>query len=148
MIERSKPRHLPPLLQDPREASKRDATLRRPRKQERKVAAAVGGYRQPGSGAFSGHKGDVRKAGGKFPMLIECKRVSGKESIRIELRALAKITGEALAKGMYPALEFQFDDEVVKAVTLSAGGLASTSADWIALPLGVFRGMLEALEGS
>lgn len=103
----------------------------------------MGGRRQPGSGAFSGLKGDVRRTG-RFPMLVECKRVSGQESIRIELRYLVKITDEALAKGAHPALAFQFDEPVVKSMVLRLDA-APTSADWVAVPLSTFRSMLEAL---
>lgn len=134
---------MPPLLQDPAAVSKRDATIRKPSRQEKSVAVAVGGRRQPGSGAFSGLKGDVRRSG-RFPMLVECKRVSGQESIRVELKHLAKITAEALDKGANPALSIQFDEDVVRALSLRLG-FAPASADWIAVPLSVFKAMLEAL---
>jgi Holliday junction resolvase len=143
MGAREKPRHVPPLLQDAAVVAKRDATMRRPRRQEKKVARELGGSRQPGSGAF-GLKGDVRRRSASFPMLIECKRVSGKESIRIELGVLAKISSEAGQTGAYPALEIQFDEEVVRQFSLRLR-VSPPSADWIAVPLVVFRAMLEGL---
>jgi hypothetical protein len=77
-------------------------------------------------------------------MLVECKRVSGQESIRVELKHLAKITAEALDKGANPALSIQFDEDVTRALSLRLG-FAPASADWIAVPLSVFRAMLETL---
>jgi len=143
VVARSKPRHVPPLLQDPAVTGKRDATIRKPRQQEKTVAAAVGGRRQPGSGAFSGLKGDVRRSG-QFPMLVECKRVSGQESIRVEMKVLAKIAAEAADRGASPALSIQFDEDVARKLSLRLG-FPPMSADWIAVPLFVFRAMLEAL---
>ena len=115
---------------------KKDQTNRRkPKAQETKVAAQVGGRRQPGSGAFDA-KGDVRK-GGDFPLVVECKRTSGQKSIRLEAEWLAKVTREAHARDAYPALSIEFDDEVTRAMP---GAPEST---WVALPLTVFRALLE-----
>jgi Holliday junction resolvase len=132
---------VPFLLRDGSEKErKKDKTNRRkPKAQERKVAAAVGGKRQPGSGAFEA-KGDVRSAG-EFPMVIECKRTSGQKSIRVEAEWLAKVTREAHAQGSYPGLSIEFDDEVM------SGFPGKPEATWMALPLTVFQELLERAGG-
>jgi len=135
---------LPPLLQDEGEQRKRESNYRRPKKQEKKVAKAVGGRRQPGSGAFGAHKGDVKRDDNEFPLLVECKRSMGKRSIRLELHHLTKITTEALETGKHPALAIQFDAEVVREVA-AARGEEAASEDWIAVPLMTFQAMLEGL---
>ena len=119
------------------EKCKRAKSLRKkPRKQENRVSGALGGRRQPGSGAFDS-KGDV-STGGEFPLLVECKRTSGNKTIRVDSAWLAKITREAHAVGSYPALSIEFDQEIV------AGLEGSPEATWVALPLSVLRGLLEA----
>jgi len=121
---------------------KKDKTNRRkPKAHEQKVAAAVGGRRQPGSGAFDA-KGDVRAgAGGEFPLVIECKRTSGQKSIRVEAEWLAKVTREAHARDSYPALSIEFDDEVMRGMS------GAPEATWVALPLTAFQALLERAGG-
>jgi len=138
------PRHIPSLLRDRSDEKRREAHHRRPKAQEKKVAKAVGGSRRPGSGAFDGLKGDVLRSDKSFPLLVECKRSMGKQSIRLEASHLTKISAEAMGSGSYPALSVQFDEEVMRAIAV-ADQRPVASADWIAVPLHVFQAMLEAL---
>jgi len=140
MISKGK---VPPLLQDEGEQKRRESYHRRPRKQEKKVAKALGGRRQPGSGAFGSLKGDVKREHEGFPLLVECKR-TGKLSLRLEVSHLTKITNEALASGRHPALAVQFDEHIVGGVARHRGE-EPASTDWIAVPLMTFQAMLEAL---
>ena len=119
------------------EVKKKQSHRRKPQAQEKKVASALGGRKQPGSGAFEGHKGDVRKKGGDFPLLVECKRTSGQKTLRVDSNWLAKITSEAHAVNSYPALSIEFDEEIMKAHP------GSPESTWVALPLSVLRGILE-----
>lgn len=144
MIERTKPRALPPLLQNQEKVKHGEAHHRRPRKQEKDVAADLGGRTRPGSGAFAGLKGDVSRDDKGFPLLVECKRSMGKKSIRLEASHLTKISEEAMGISAYPALDLQFDREVMDQVA-RASGRAPASTDWIAVPRTVFKAMLEAL---
>jgi hypothetical protein len=144
-------RHVPPLLRDEAEVRKDQSNRRRPKKQEKKVARAIGGKRQPGSGSNQWAKGDVLRDGPPqdldrtFSMLVECKRSMGKKSIRVEADWLTKITNEALPQGKYPALALQFDEEVMRACARGRGGVPAPE-DWIAVPLMAFRAMLEDLD--
>lgn len=135
---------LPPLLQDEAEQERRSTHRQLPRAQEKGVARAIGGRKQPGSGSFWEHKGDARRDDQGFPLLVECKRESGKKSIPLKVEHLTKITNEALGEGKHPALALQFDRSVVDGVARARGQLAA-EADWIAVPLSTFRAMLEAL---
>jgi Holliday junction resolvase len=140
MTDRGK---LPPLLQDEGEQKRRDAHHRKPKRHEKKVAGAIGGKRQPGSGAFNGLKGDVRRDQEGFPLLVECKRTIYR-TIPVEAYYLTKITTEALAAGKYPALALQFDKVVMQSVAQSRREQPA-SEDWVAVPLSTFQAMLEAL---
>lgn len=75
--------------------------------QEKRAADSIGGNRQPGSGAFSFHKGDA--IGENY--LCECKRTDNK-SISIKGEVLDKITKEAAGLGKIPilAIELQVGD--------------------------------------
>ncbi len=130
---------VPFLMRDGAEAAvrKKKSNHRKPKAHEKKVATALGGRKQPGSGAFD-DKADVQKHGGGFPLLVECKRTSGQKSIRLEAEWLSKVTQEAHARGSYPALSIQFDDEIMNKMQ----GLPE--ATWVALPMSVLRGLLEA----
>ena len=137
-------RPVPYLLGDDDAEKRRQALHRRPKQQEKKVAKAIGGRRQPGSGSDPRAKGDVRRDDDGFPMLVECKRSMGKKSIRLEAAWLTKITAEAFAGNRHPALAIQFDQEIMREVARAHGRMIA-EADWIAVPLSSFRGMLEAL---
>ncbi len=142
MTKRSVPRARATFL-DGNRRERLEAQHKRPKKQEEKVASSIGGRRQRGSGSSDFAKGDVSRDA-DFPLLVECKRSMGKESIRVEARWLTKITAEAQAVDKYPALAIQFDDEVMKRVAIKHGG-AQAESDWMAVPLSTFQGMLEAL---
>lgn len=144
MTKREKPRALPPLLQDQGKARRHKAHHTLPKKQERGLAEAMGGRVRPGSGAFAGLKGDAERPDRSFPLLGECKRSMGKESIRLKAYDLTKITEEAMAVGAYPALEIQFDQEIMESVARGSQR-APASAEWVAVPRTVFRAMMEAL---
>lgn len=129
----------PFLLRDGGEAQlrRKKQTGRKPRAHEKTVAEGIGGRRQPGSGASESAKGDVRRDAHEFPLLVECKRTSGQRTLRVDAEWLAKITREAHARGSYPALSIQFDEDIVRALA------GSPEATWVALPLSVMRGLLE-----
>lgn len=135
---------LPPLLREGgmEERKKAKSHRRKPKAQERKVASAIGGRIQPGSGAFESHKGDALREGGKFPLLVECKRTTGNASLSVKAEWLGKITREALAKDRYPALSIEFDAEVMAA---EAQGRMAAETTWVALPLSTLRALLEEL---
>jgi hypothetical protein len=121
-------------------SEKRKTHKHRPKKQEKTVAAALGGRRQPGSGAFDEAKGDVRvERSDRFSFLVECKRTSGKKSLGVKLEWLMKITAEARVNDRYPALAIQFDRRVIDSMPGTA------EEDWVAIPLSVMKGMLEDL---
>lgn len=136
---------LPPLLRPDgmKEKKHRESHHKRPKAQEKGVAAAVGGRKTRGSGSFE-DKGDVDRADASFPLKVECKRSMGKKSIRLEAGHLTKITAEAMAQGAFPALDLQFDKEVMEQVARGQGR-APAATDWIAVPLPVFQAMLEVL---
>lgn len=138
-------RRQPPLLRPDGEQDRkhRESHHRRPRDQEKGVAAAVGGRKTRGSGSAE-DKGDVDRPDAGFPLKVECKRSMGKQSIRLEAAHLAKISSEAMAVGAFPALDLQFDQEVMDRLA-RAQGRAPAATDWIAVPLPVFQAMLEAL---
>jgi hypothetical protein len=86
--------------------------------QETRVAGLANGRRVRGSGAKPHARGDARWD--EYDILLECKRTD-KKSIRITSSMLDKITKEALANGMLPALAFEVQTDFA-------------SKDWIALP--------------
>lgn len=129
---------------------KRRVHQKKPKAQERRVAASVGGRRQGGSGALPEAKGDVRRWG-DFGLLVEAKRVefdprTGRgQSIGVKAEWLTKITAEAYEQNVEPALAIQFDDAVM--TKLQRHGVR-TSTDWIAMPLSVLKRLLERLDES
>jgi len=137
---------LPPLLRPGGDAEKRKkrSNHKLPKKQELAVADSVGGKRVRGSGSGE-DKGDVARDGGAFPMKVECKRSMGKESISLKASHLTKISAEAAADGVFPALDIQFDREVMSRIA-RASGRPEASTDWIAVPLYVMTALLEAAE--
>lgn len=78
------------------------------KKQEKRVAKAVGGSRTPNSGATPFYKGDVVKE----DWLIECKTsTSPKQSFSIKKEWLDKLREEAIGAGkQHRALAFDFGD--------------------------------------
>lgn len=70
--------------------------------QEARIAAALGGRRRPGSGAFWSAKGDVRTNG----ELIEAK-YTAKKQITVSAAVLRKIELEAVSEGRMPVLAIE-----------------------------------------
>jgi len=103
-----------------------------PDDQEFRVAEEIGGRKQPGSGSSVYAKGDVKQASaqphdpGRF--LVECKQTVHK-SLSVKGEWLDKISREALAAGLEPALAIEIK------------GMDGTYAerDWVAIPLSVFK---------
>lgn len=96
-----------------------------PTDQEHRVARAVRGRRQRGSGASMYAKGDVVAP----QFLLECKRTVH-ASLSIKKAWLDKIAAEAAAAGKEPALAIEI-----------AGGTddAHGERDWVCVPLRIFR---------
>jgi len=91
--------------------------------QEKRVAKRSGGKRTPASGALPGAKGDVEA----LVHLLECK-TTGKKSIRIEQKWLAKIAREARMKHKDAGLVASFPDMP-----------SDVEQDWVMIPLHVFK---------
>lgn len=96
---------------------------------ERRVAKAVGGRLTPGSGAFTGHKGDFRKG----RTLAECKSTV-QMSATLKLDWLNKITQEAVQKGCDPALFLSF---------VTSNGKPKPGGDWVLVPKYVWDELTE-----
>ena len=130
---------LPRFIQDVE--SGKAARDRKPKRHERATAKALGGRVQPGSGAKTGFKGDVRDVSTPLQeFLIECKRTED-QSLRVEARWLNKITTEA-GPDREPALAIQFETNVLRRLTRP--DQVTAEADWVAVPRSVFKRLLEA----
>jgi len=107
-----------------------------PKGQENRVARVLSGRRQPGSGSSPYAKGDVIQKSSEghslSKFLVECKQTKHK-SLSVKGEWLSKISREAMAAGKEPALQFEIK------------GIEDTFAerDWIAIPLSVFKRLLE-----
>lgn len=99
------------------------------RNREKRIAAEVGGERQPLSGARYDAKGDVKTD----KLLIDCKH--RQTACSVSAKMLDKITNEARGAGKEPAL----------VITIPAVAVL-TDKDWIVLPLRVFQGMVERVD--
>ena len=97
------------------------------KQQETRVAKRTGGLRTPASGSLPFAKGDVDGS----ITLIECK-TTGKKSLRIEQKWLAKISREAALKHRTPALTISFPDMA-----------DDVDQDWVMIPVGFFRSLLD-----
>jgi hypothetical protein len=104
-------------------------------KQEDRVAKKIGGRRQVASGAFPGHRGDVRSD----ELLVECKRTD-KKSISVTIAYLKKISKEASAYGRTPAVSISF--EGIKPAFEGAPSLVDQ--DWVLIPARFLTEMLGA----
>jgi hypothetical protein len=93
------------------------------KKQEKRVAKRSDGRRTPASGALPFAKGDVETR----IHLLECK-TTGKKSLRVEQKWLAKIARESRMKLRDPGLVVSFPDMP-----------SDVEQDWVMLPLNVFR---------
>lgn len=96
-------------------------------RQEKRVAGALGGKTQKGSGSKAFHKGDVKSA----ELLVECKRTDA-DSMSVKKDWLIKIWNEAASYGKTPALSIEFD---------SMPGIIER--DWVAVPASVLRRLIE-----
>jgi hypothetical protein len=101
------------------------------RKSERRLALSLGARPTPASGALSRSKGDAKL--GK--LLLEMKSTVS-NSMLLELSWLNKITSEAQACGMQPAL-------IVSFVTPEGRPRSESNAEWACVP----RWLLEELLG-
>jgi len=110
----------------------RDKPQRKSKKQERSLAARLGGRTQKGSGSCRFHKGDVKTV----ELLLEAKQTS-KESLSVKKAWLEKISREAMAYNKVPALAFGFTD-IAKLV----------EKDWIAVPASFFAELMEHYKSS
>jgi hypothetical protein len=136
-----------PFLFDPeaqKKLKKRRSHQKAPKAQEKKVAEAIGGRRQSGSGSQEGAKGDNVREHSGLPLVGECKRTTGKKSISVKVEWLSKITAEATAQHAYPFLDIQFDEDVVMEVARKRGELPPDN-DWVMVPLSLWRLILEQL---
>ena len=79
---------------------------RESKKHEDRLAKAIGGQRNAGSGAFWSRKGDVRSK----DLLIEHKW-TGKATVTIKATVLVKIVKEAILDSRTPVLGFSLNDE-------------------------------------
>ncbi len=79
---------------------------RESKKHEDRLAKAIGGQRNAGSGAFWSRKGDVRSK----DLLIEHKW-TGKATVTIKATVLEKIVKEAILDSRTPVLGFSLNDE-------------------------------------
>lgn len=86
--------------------------------QEKRVAAAIAGKVQPGSGSRPFKKGDIKST----EMLVEAKRTD-KDSMSVKKAWLVKVFRESVGYNRIPALSLEFDDmpDLVP-------------KDWIAIP--------------
>jgi hypothetical protein len=98
------------------------------KRQEKRVAKRSGGKRTPASGSLPFAKGDVDAR----LNLIECK-TTGKKSLRIEQRWLAKITREARLKHKDAGLTVSFSEMP-----------SDVDQDWIMIPFTVFQRLIDA----
>jgi len=98
--------------------------------QEKRVAKRSGGSRVPASGALPGIKGDVEAR----IHLLECK-TTGKKSLRIEQKWLAKIAREARMKGKDAGLVMSFPQMP-----------SDVEQDWVMIPLVAFKQMVDGEE--
>jgi hypothetical protein len=92
---------------------------------EKRMAKKQGAKLQPGSGAFTGRKGDMRQ--GKY--LAEAK-ATVQSSASVKLAWLTKITEEAVQVGCDPLLLLSF---------VNGSGEPKVNGDWVLMPLYVFN---------
>lgn len=81
--------------------------LQRSQKQEKRVAAELGGKTQKASGAGWDNRNDVKTH--KF--LIECKRTDNEKSISLKLVDLRDLQQHALIEGLLPMMDAEIKDE-------------------------------------
>lgn len=89
----------------PNDLEARESTRKRSDRQEKRIAKDEGGFKTPGSGAFSGHKSDI--SGERFRYEAKTTR---HRSIRVHISVLAKIDQESRRHGQFPVLVISFED--------------------------------------
>lgn len=99
-----------------------------PKKQEQRVAGALGGRKTPASGALPSAKGDVVAGHTGEGWMVECKRTKNR-SLSVKAEWLGKVSREALKVGKTPALAMEMD----------MTGEVATEKDWVAIPLSEFQ---------
>jgi hypothetical protein len=97
---------------------------------EKKVGKSLGARMQPASGAMRSAKGDM-KLGEQW--LGEAKSTVN-DALKLDLGFLNKITVEALSIGRLPFLSMSF---------VMADGSPRRSGEWVAVPLEVFKELIE-----
>lgn len=98
-----------------------------PTAQEHHIAKVIGGSRHRGSGSSPWKKSDASSD----DFQVECKQTI-KESIRVTLEWLEKISEEGAARSKHPALHLRF---------LNAP--PTTDQDWVMIPERVFKEMFD-----
>ena len=94
---------------------------------EKVLAKKLNGVRQPCSGAFGGHKGDIKLK----HFLLDSKETEA-AMINVYGKDLTKITREAMGEGKYPA------------IVLTVKQVADiTEEEWVAIPISVFSHMVD-----
>lgn len=98
---------------------------------EKRVAKKIGARLTPNSGALPGAKGDMRY----HRWLIESKSTKH-ATFQVELAHLVKITEEAQARSMDPALLFSF-------VFPDGRPVPNCPSEWVAIPLALWQELTE-----
>lgn len=106
------------------------------RKSEARVAPAMGARLHRNSGAPVGHKSDASLTEDRFRLEMKS---STADTLRLELAWLVKISQEALHHGQRPGVVFSFVD-------IHGRPAMKHYAEWIALPIDVFRELLDVLK--
>jgi len=102
------------------------------RTSERKVAKGLGARLHPASGALGGRKSDATMVEANFRLEMKS---TVHASMVLEQGWLTKISKEALTHGQRPGVVLSFVD--------AAGNpIMNHHAEWIAIPLSVFRELL------
>lgn len=119
------------MLGQPRKVNsgqlRNDSVKERSKKNERKTASKLGGQTTPGSGAFEGHKGDIKLT----DFLLEMKETENK-SISILIEHLLKITKEANATNKDGGMVYKFINTP-----------PNMEKEWVLLPLSKFKELIE-----
>lgn len=106
---------------------KNDSIKEASKKNERKTAKKLGGNVTPGSGAFEGHKGDIKLD----DFLLEQKETSNK-SIQILIEHLLKITREANSTNKTGCMVYKFLETP-----------PNMEKEWVLIPLSSFKELIE-----
>lgn len=104
---------------------------------EKKGAASLAARLTPASGAMEGAKGDMvkKRKHGQSSFLLEAKSTTA-ASLPLKLEWLTKITSEALAKGMQPAVLVGF-------VTPEGKPIPMCESEWVLVPKQVFQELVD-----